>query len=76
MTFWTLARRSLRFYLRSHLGTILGAAIVTAVLTGALLVGAEMILAGKSLIVNWGPRPSTKALSISLLSSRTFPGHL
>lgn len=39
MTSWTLARRSLRFYLRSHLGTIAGAAIATAVLTGALLVG-------------------------------------
>src|SRR5690606_34651964 len=39
MTSWTLARRSLRYYLRSHLGTIAGAAIATAVLTGALLVG-------------------------------------
>jgi putative ABC transport system permease protein len=39
MTSWTLARRSLVFYLRSHLGTIAGAAIATAVLTGALLVG-------------------------------------
>src|SRR5688572_7332686 len=36
---WTLARRSVAFYFRSHLGTILGAAIATAVLTGALLVG-------------------------------------
>ena len=39
MTNWTLARRSISFYLRSHLGTIVGAAISTAVLTGALLVG-------------------------------------
>ena len=39
MTNWTLARRSVAFYLRSHLGTLLGAAIATAVLTGALLVG-------------------------------------
>src|SRR5688572_17936642 len=39
MTTWTLARRSVAFYLRSHLGTLLGAAIATAVLTGALLVG-------------------------------------
>src|SRR5688500_11117243 len=39
MTSWTLARRSVAFYLRSHLGTLLGAAIATAVLTGALLVG-------------------------------------
>lgn len=36
---WTLARRSVAFFFRSHLGTILGAAIATAVLTGALLVG-------------------------------------
>src|SRR5687767_8403173 len=39
MTPWTLARRSLVFYRRSHFGTIAGAAIATAVLTGALLVG-------------------------------------
>ena len=39
MTIWTLARRSVSFYFRSHLGTLLGAAIATAVLTGALLVG-------------------------------------
>src|SRR5688500_11643847 len=36
---WTLARRSVAFYFRSHLGTVFGAAIATAVLTGALLVG-------------------------------------
>src|SRR5262252_7477687 len=34
-----LARQSIAFYWRSHLGTIAGAAIATAVLTGALLVG-------------------------------------
>ena len=39
MTTWTLARRSVSFYFRSHLGTLVGAAIATAVLTGALLVG-------------------------------------
>jgi len=39
MNLWNLAQRSLRFYLRSHLGTVSGAAIATAVLTGALLVG-------------------------------------
>jgi ABC-type antimicrobial peptide transport system permease subunit len=39
MTNWTLARRSAAFYFKSHLGTLLGAAIATAVLTGALLVG-------------------------------------
>lgn len=39
MTTWTLARRSFGYYLRSHIGTVFGAAIATAVLTGALLVG-------------------------------------
>src|SRR4051812_3752121 len=39
MTTGDLARRSFRFYFRSHLGTVFGAAIATAVLTGALLVG-------------------------------------
>jgi putative ABC transport system permease protein len=39
MTLWSLAGRSVRFYFRSHVGTVLGAAIATAVLTGALLVG-------------------------------------
>lgn len=39
MTVFGLVTRSLRFYARSHLGTILGAAVGTAVLTGALLVG-------------------------------------
>jgi ABC-type lipoprotein release transport system permease subunit len=39
MTSWKLARRSFVFFLTSHLGTVAGAAIATAVLTGALLVG-------------------------------------
>ncbi len=39
MTFWTLILRSLRFHARSHLGTLLGAAIGSAILIGALAVG-------------------------------------
>ena len=39
MSFWLLIRRSLAYHARSHLGVILGAAIGTAALTGALLVG-------------------------------------
>ena len=39
MTFWLLVRRSLRFHARSHLGVVLGAAIGSAALIGALLVG-------------------------------------
>jgi ABC-type lipoprotein release transport system permease subunit len=39
MTFWTLIRRSLRFHARSHFGVVLGAAIGSAALIGALVVG-------------------------------------
>ena len=39
MTFLTLIRRSLRFHWRSHLGVVLGAAIGSAALIGALVVG-------------------------------------
>ncbi|MFP4057016.1 MAG: FtsX-like permease family protein [Candidatus Brocadiia bacterium] len=35
----TLLRRSLRFYWRTHLGVVLGAAVASAVLVGALVVG-------------------------------------
>ena len=39
MKFRTLIRRSLRFHWRSHLGVVLGAAIGSAALIGALVVG-------------------------------------
>ena len=39
MTFWLLIRRSLRFHARSHFGVVLGAAIGSAALIGALIVG-------------------------------------
>jgi ABC-type antimicrobial peptide transport system permease subunit len=39
MTFWTLIRRSLRYHARAHFGVVLGAAIGSAALTGALGVG-------------------------------------
>jgi len=39
MTFWLLIRRNLRFHSRAHLGVVLGAAIGSAVLIGALVVG-------------------------------------
>ena len=35
----TLIKRSLRYHWRSHLGVVLGAAVATAVLVGALAVG-------------------------------------
>lgn len=39
MTSWTLAKRSIRFYWRTHLGVLLGVALCTTILVGALLVG-------------------------------------
>jgi len=39
MTAWTLVKRSLRFYWRTHLGVVLGATVSTAILVGALVVG-------------------------------------
>ncbi|HZV33287.1 MAG TPA: ABC transporter permease [Verrucomicrobiae bacterium] len=39
MTFWTLIFRSLRFHARAHLGVLLGAAVGSAALIGALVVG-------------------------------------
>src|SRR5262245_32448168 len=39
MTLRTLIRRSLRFHARSHFGVVLGAAIGSAALIGALVVG-------------------------------------
>jgi ABC-type lipoprotein release transport system permease subunit len=42
MTFWRLIFRGLRYHARAHLGVVLGAAIGTAVLAGALVVGDSM----------------------------------
>src|SRR5713226_6406908 len=39
MTIWTLIRRSLRFHARAHIGVVLGAAVGSAALVGALVVG-------------------------------------
>ncbi len=39
MTSWMMIKRSLRFYWRTHLGVILGVAVSTAILVGALVVG-------------------------------------
>ncbi len=39
MTFWQLIRRNLSFHARAHLGVVLGAAIGSAALIGALVVG-------------------------------------
>src|ERR1700690_3080965 len=39
MTRWTMIFRSLRFHARAHLGGVLGAAVGSAALVGALVVG-------------------------------------
>ena len=39
MTVWTLVKRSLRFYWRTHLSVVLGVTVSTAILVGALVVG-------------------------------------
>lgn len=39
MTLWTLVHRSLRFHARAHAGVVLGAAVGSAALIGALIVG-------------------------------------
>ncbi|HIE30600.1 TPA: ABC transporter permease [Candidatus Poribacteria bacterium] len=39
MTTWTLVKRGLRFYWRTHLGVMMGAAVAAAILVGALVVG-------------------------------------
>lgn len=39
MTSWTFVKRSLRFYWRTHIGVVLGAAVSTAILVGALVIG-------------------------------------
>ncbi|MGC3960463.1 MAG: ABC transporter permease [Verrucomicrobiota bacterium] len=72
MTFSTLIRRSLRFHWRSHLGVVLGAAIGSAALIGALVVGdsvrgslrerALQRLGGVSLAMSTGDRFFTEQL--------------
>ena len=39
LTFWSLLRRNLRYYFRTHLAVVAGVAVAVGVLTGALLVG-------------------------------------
>jgi len=39
MHIWNLIKRSLRFYAKSHIGTVAGAIVASAVLVGALSVG-------------------------------------
>ncbi len=39
MNSWTLIRRSLSFHARAHLGVLLGAAVGSTALVGALVVG-------------------------------------
>jgi putative ABC transport system permease protein len=49
MNSFTLIRRSLRFYARAHLGVVLGAAVGSAALVGALVVGDSVRLSLRDL---------------------------
>jgi hypothetical protein len=49
MTFFTLIHRSLGFYARAHLGVVLGAAVGSAALVGALVVGDSVRLSLRDL---------------------------
>lgn len=59
MNSWTLIRRSLRFHRRAHFGVVLGAAIGSAALIGALLVGDSV-------------RASLRAMALSRLGNIEF----
>ena len=59
MTYWTLIRRGLRFHARSHLGTLLGVVIGSAILIGALAVGDSV-------------RESLRAIALSRLGKTGF----
>src|SRR5436309_7368554 len=59
MTSWTLIRRSLRFHARAHFGVVLGAAIGSAALVGALVVGDSL-------------RGSLKQMALSRLGRVSF----
>ncbi len=59
MNTWTLIRRSLRFHRRAHFGVVLGAAIGSAALIGALLVGDSV-------------RASLRAMALSRLGNMEF----
>ena len=51
MTLQTLIARSLRFHWRGHLGVLLGAAVGSAALIGALVVGDSVRLRDRKSVV-------------------------
>jgi putative ABC transport system permease protein len=59
MTLWKLVTNSLRFYWRTHIGVVIGVAISTAVIVGALVVGESV-------------KYSLKAISLSRLGKTQF----
>ncbi len=59
MDLWTLVKRSLGFYARSHAGTLAGAIIASAVLVGALAVGDSV-------------RGSLRAMALARLGSAEY----
>jgi len=84
VTFWTLIRRSLVFHWRSHLGVVLGAAIGSAALMGALVVGdsvreslkdrAEARLGAVELALDSGDRMFEADLAARLSAARPVGG--
>ena len=52
MSLWTLVLRSLRYYVRAHLGVVLGAAVGSAALIGALVVGDSVRLSLKEMALS------------------------
>lgn len=50
MSFWKFLKKSITFYRRSHLGVILGVAVSTAILLGALVIGDSIRFSLKQLV--------------------------
>jgi putative ABC transport system permease protein len=83
MNLRTLARRSLRFYFRAHLGVLAGATLAAAVLIGALVVGdsvresllekARSRIADKTAALNSGDRFFTQNFVTELVPEGNTP---
>ena len=50
MSIWKVVFRSLVYYRRTHAGTLLGTALATAILVGALIVGDSVRLSLRQMV--------------------------
>ena len=50
MNFWRLLRRSLTYYRKTHVWVVLGAAVSTAILVGALVIGDSVRLSLRQIV--------------------------